>query len=158
MEDHIEKLRRQSLSKDLPEAVEGVDQLVNLIGMSADALLNALEAADNKFIVTERMSLAFQNYIKRLNALLEEKESDMSFWCATLMVHHGINSEKAEDILLDSVKRNYPDKKYVATTILVRKRNKKIGEVISGRLGSTTLSEMERRYFEEKLFDLNQDR
>ena len=85
------------------------------------------------------MSLAFDNYISRLNSHLDDNLSEMQFCVASLLVHHKMNNIKAENILLDAVERGDPDHAQVATTILCRVKVKRVKIAITHRLKNAAM-------------------
>jgi hypothetical protein len=156
MEKSINYWKQKSLSKDLNETVVAIDQLVKVVIKSMDALVDSLDYTQDKLIIAERMSLAFDNYITRLNSHLDDKSGEMKFSSAALLVHYKINNITAENILLDAVEHGDPDHAQVATTILCRVKIKRVKSAIFNRLKSIEMDEKNRNFFNEKLQDLGE--
>ena len=154
MLENLDKIKQDLKSSDLEISIRAIESIVANIDSLTELLLDSFEHNNDHFVTTERMSLAFDTYIKKLNAYLNGDNKELQFWAATLIVHYSINNQQAEIILLKEAKNGASEKTYVATTILCRIKNDRILETISERLktGDFPNNKM-RNFFLEKLSD-----
>jgi hypothetical protein len=151
MDNIVALLRQKALSSHLPESVEGIDALIKITDEIADILLASIEVSSDRLITVDRISQAFDNYIKSLKSYLTKSENDMDFWAASLIVHHHVNDITAENILLNAVRHANIDKMSSAALILCRTKHPKVKDMISERLRDSNLSDKEKRFLREKL-------
>ena len=154
MLENIDKIKQELKSRNLGISIPAIESLVNNINSLIDLLLESFEHNNDHFLTTEKVSLVFDPYIKKLNSYLKGDNKELQFWAATLIVHYCINNKHAEDILLNEAKNGSSEKVYVATTILCRTKNERIMETISERLktGNFPNNKMQ-NFFHEKLSD-----
>lgn len=151
MEESIDKLSLMTLSKKREEVILGLEGLLKVSDKISDAIIQAVKSNDDKFIISERISLYFSNFLNKLKILLSGNDRDLSFWAATLLVHYGINDAHAEKVLLDAVLLSDLEKAFTATTILYRTKNSQLKTIISKRLEDPNLAAEYIPFFKEKL-------
>jgi hypothetical protein len=136
----------------LEVSISAIESIVTNINNLTKLLFEGFERKDNHFVVTERMSVAFDTYLKKLASYLDSDNKTFQFWAATLIVHHNIKSEKAEEILLSQVENSAFEEAYVAATILCRTHNDRVINIIKGRLDKEDFpNTMMRDFYIEKL-------
>jgi len=153
MLESIEKIIQDLKSSNAEIRLTATVSLVNNINALTELLFESFEKASEPFLTTESMSLAFDLYIKKLNNYLAGSDDELSFWAASLLVHHQIYNKFAENILLNEAKTGLSEKTYIATTILCRTKNKEIISVIEQRLKLGNLDDKMTRYFSERIND-----
>jgi hypothetical protein len=154
MIESLDKIKQELKSDDLEISIPALESVVNNINNLADLSLDLFESNNNRFVITERMSLIFDTYIKKLKSYLDGNSKELQFWAATLIVHYCINNKQAEDVLLNEAKSGSSDEAYVATTILCRTKNGRILNIIRERLETGYFpSDRMRNFFQEKLND-----
>jgi hypothetical protein len=117
MMDFISSLKQKSLSNDVGESVQALDEVMHIIDECGSILLEAVKGGDDRLILCDRISVAFDGYIRKLNNYLDDESTGMDFWAASLIVHYGINNSIAENILLNSVRSGNHENATTATII-----------------------------------------
>ncbi|MBO9202148.1 MULTISPECIES: hypothetical protein [Niastella] len=153
----LKELKDIVVNKPLEQSVVTIDQTMSFVNEVSDILLQGLDASEDRFIYTERISVFFGRYLEKLKSLLEGKDLDLAFWAASLLIHYKINDSLAESVLLDAIEfSDNDDHVSTATVILCRNRNQKVIEVINKRLNSKNPEKKMRDYFIEKINDLTE--
>ena len=155
MDDRIDILKEGAYSKSKEESIRAIEELVTIVNKIGDIFLETLKGNDDRFIITEKISLAYASYLDKIRRFIHGSDKELSFWAATLILNYQIMDPTAEKILLDSVLLGELDKAYIATTILCRVKNSKIKQVISQRLKDISLSKQAVDFFVEKLDSLS---
>jgi hypothetical protein len=154
MFENLDKLKQDLKSSDLEIRIHAIESIVANINSLTELLLDSFERNGNHLVTTERMSLAFDTYIKKLNSHVNGDNNELQFWAATLLVHYNIRNKQAEDILLNEAENGSPGEAYLATTILCRTKNDRILQIIKSRLKIGDFpDEMMRNFFLERLND-----
>ena len=153
----INVLKQRVLSDKIEDSIQGIDQSINIVSQISDILLEGITQSKDRLITTERISLLFDNYLKRLRGLMKGSDNDLSFWAASLLIHYNLPDFEAENILLNSIRFGELDKLNVAIVILCRNRNQKVVHVINERLNDIYLPEKTRSFLIQHLNDLGND-
>lgn len=147
-------LKQMALSGNPTQAVDALDQLVKNVDEITEIFIEALKKSNDRFIISERASLLFSNYVNSLRQCLNDPDKDLSFWAATLIVHYGLNDDYAENVLADSILTSDLSKAYSAATILCRMKSKYVKEAILERMKDRFLTYEAKEFFKEKLDEL----
>lgn len=153
----INVLKQKVLSDNIEDSTQGIDQSISIVSQISDILLEGIAHSKDRFVTTERISLLFDNYLKRLRDLLKGSDNDLSFWAASLLIHYNLPDFEAENILLDSIRFGKLDKLDVAVVILCRNKNQKVVYAIRDRLDDISLPEQTRSLLIQHLNDLGND-
>ncbi len=154
MDEDFNLLKQMASSKNLGESTEAVDRLVKTVDEVTDILIEALKSSNDRFIISDRASLFFSNYVNKLKQCLNDPDTDLSFWAATLIVHCGLNDNKAEKLLADSILSPDLNKAYSATTILCRNKSLYLKPAILERMKDSSLTNQAKEFFKAKLEEL----
>ena len=154
MKNNIAILKQMALSRNVEESIQGIEHLVNLVNEILESILKSLELSNDRFVIVEKISPIFDDYIMELKKKVAGRDKDLGFWAAALIAHYGIQYHEAEKKLTDEILFGTLSNAYTATTILCRQRNLNVKSVILERLKDSTLSEESRAFFEEKLQEI----
>jgi hypothetical protein len=148
-------LKQKVLSSNMEDSIQGIDQSISIVDKISEILIESINQSTDRFITTERISLLFDSYLRRLRNTMTSPDRDLSFWAASLLMHYNLDDGDAEKILLDSIKFGDSEKISVATVILCRNKNPKVVNAIQERLNDKFISEKIRSFLTEKLNDLD---
>jgi transposase-like protein len=119
MNSLMDELSNKFKSNDIVKCVEGIDTASLVIKEIIDSTLNLFNNNNlDKFIVAERISVIFDNYIISLKKLWESKNPDVKFFAACLLVHHTYNTNDIEDFLLEISRNEDTEKVHIANRVL----------------------------------------
>ena len=133
MNTDLEFFKNKILNSSLEDSVTDIEELIITSNQISDIFLECLKRRNERFVISEKLSLHFFSYVEKLNTFLDSSDSDLNFWAATLIMNYNLNNVRAEQILLDIISYGPLEKATIATTILCRIKNTKVSGAITTR-------------------------
>ncbi len=157
MEDILNIIKAKYYTGDLSQCIEGIKLSSNVIDEIVDSSLALFKNEKvDKLLLSENISVFFDYYFIELQKLLNSNDNELRFWAASLIIHHNILNEEAEQLLIKTIIHGEIEKAQIATTILTRNKRFMVNDAIKERIKSDKgMNQASISFFIEKLEQLD---